>query len=260
VPGTLTHVKSPLMTFRSTWTWTGLTLLIFVLFLVVVAQFLLVVGWAADPVRIHVTGLSAEAVDKVRFIVIDPGGKGWYGTRVGKTNYWYIGQVWVSELHLRIPEKDLGEIAKLNLTFGENEYSVPGEEVQTWERRHPHDAESKGLARGEDILLRVPNLFRQTTRLPWVRSTLMNWPGDVYYLRAVGQYALVPILVTGLLIFWGWQRRTPGGQAWSQRILGLDTQAKTPTGEKLSGSTGWNWKGIVFLVGALAFLEVCHAV
>lgn len=221
-------------------------------------------GTVAEPVRFYIPNLSKEVEGKIELIMYEPDHKYdadhtlGFGGRVENTFCWTFSGFWVARLLVRIPENALPGLEGMTITLGDEDFFVAGEQVRAWEKVADPELAKRKLVLPGDVALAVPNMFGHVPSLPWISPSIMNWPGDVHYLRAVGQTALIPILLVWGLIFWLGQKRSASGQAWSRQVLGLEAPELT-----LPDSPGdrhrnriWNWGSFLFLLGSLAFLEI----
>jgi hypothetical protein len=229
----------------------SLHFLLVVLILTSVAYYLWESGAGAEPVRLHLAGLSPEASERIQVIAIDPKEKTGPLEPVEKTGYWFCKEKWVSTLMIWLPAKELARLKQVILTIGDRDFIFSGKEARAWDASPSGYLLARGLLKPGEVAVLLPSTGYSSS---WVPS-LLNWPGDAPFLWIVAQKALLPVLVVLAWCVFSIQRQTAKGQQRLRQVLGF---ARSPWKDEVPdpGARAWNWVGNLFLVGALIFLEV----
>jgi len=216
----------------------GFTCLAIVAILSLSAYFVATSLILVDPVRIHVAGLSTEGTKRFQVHVAQQKGsaQGKTAKRWKLTPYWHMEGIWIQEMFVQIPAKELPNVRELTITVGDVAHRFSGDAVRNWERPGGSTTTNKD----PDVWLTAPLPVRPSA-LRGFYEPLLNWPGDTAFVRAVAQYALVPILLVALIAFW-WGRR---------HAIDVDPNEAQP------GSTGaFDWLAVIVLAGSLVLLEL----
>ena len=103
--------------------WQRPIFLIFVLFVILAAtsRYLLASASIGEAMRVHITGLPQGMQKKVRVIVMGHDSP-YNAYRIPGTWYFHFAEAsWIEGLLVKMPEKDIGRIEKIEITFGAGE-------------------------------------------------------------------------------------------------------------------------------------------
>ena len=194
----------------------------------------------AQTVRLHFIGFTSKEDDQIKVLFLSNRDGLLVMPRLAgqATSYWFAEDVWIRTVLLEMPAEQLPRL-NLVVTIGEREHAFSGRDIQP--RNH---------VSGEDSLVTVP-LDVVESSVPWTGPGYVNWPGDAAFLHVVWQTALLPSLLVLLFGFFMCRRASPAGTAWCRQLLGLEHDLP-----RQATSRFWNWAGIIFLGGMLAFLEI----
>jgi hypothetical protein len=227
------------------------TLLAIVLILVVTAWLLTTAPTLAVPIRLHFTGLSSEAEDRIKIAFLGENNQPVQARRHLFTSYWFLwyDQIrWIRRILIEIPADQLADLRELTITIGENEPRVfSGAAVRRWQVV----LHGKAVPDGFEV---PAGEVGMASSLPWIDKGILNWPGDIVYLRAILQTPLVPCLLLLLLDFWLGRYASRGAGGSPASVTGEPPVPRETT--SVLSTRAWNWLGFSFLVVCLVLLEV----
>lgn len=224
-----------------------ITILAMVATLAITALYLTKSTALAVPIRLHFHGLPPDAKDDIKIVFVPENKQPVPARRHLETNYYYLwyDQIrWIRRLLIDISAEQLAELRDLTISIGENEPRViTGAELRQ------HQVVPEALGR---VIVEVPGDVGEPSSLPWIDKGIINWPGDIVYLRAIGQTALFYCLLLLLVDIWlgTYLSRGAGGSP------AKDTGEPPVPRESPLSSAHWDWIGFLFLASCFVLLEV----
>ena len=257
------------------WLRHGETFLAVLLTLFLTAIYLTKTTTLAVPIRLHFSGPSwdaaGDAADRVSIVFVNDSQQPVQAQRLLETSYWFVENQWIRQIRAAIPAGHFTDSDRLTITIGENE-----PRLFTADMLRPCQiaADEKG------VVVELPGDVGVPSSLPWIDKSILNWPGDFSYLRAIGQTALLPCMLIVLFAVWvssssplgtpGGEGRGEGGPPGQETAVFADAAAPltpAPLPPEYRGERGKpprpspspllsSWLGFLFLLGCFVVLEV----